>query len=283
MESGKNALTIIKNLYPSMHKIEKKIAKFILDNPNDVMNITVAKMAKELDVAQSSIIRFCKIIGFSGFSKLKLNLAQNLIKHENLIYKDIKLEDNINTITTKVFSSSIQTLRESLQFIDIKQLELAVNTIMTAKRVEFYGVGTSATLAQDVYYRLMRIGIPAYGIVDPHVFRISASMMDEDCVAMGISYTGNSRDTVEALKIAKSKGAKTICLTSFFKSHITEYADIELVVPTQETKLIQEAISSRIAQIAVLDSIYTCIAVKRFDATVEHIESMNEILGNLRL
>ena len=122
MESNKNALTIIRNLYPSMHKIEKKIAEFILEHPNDVVNMTVAKMAKELDIAQSSIIRFCKIIGFSGFSKLKLNLAQNVIKHENLIYKDIKLEDSINTIATKVFSSSIQTLKESLQFLDIKAI-----------------------------------------------------------------------------------------------------------------------------------------------------------------
>ena len=117
----------------------------------------------------------------------------------------------------------------------------------------------------------------------PMFFRISASMLNEDSVAMGISYTGRSKDTVEALRIARSKGAKTICLTSFFKSKITEYSDIELVVPTQETKLIQEAISSRIALIAILDSIYTCVAARRFDITVDHIENMNEILSSLRL
>ena len=284
MNSNKNILPIISNLYPSMHKTEKKIAGLILEDPNNVINMTVAEIAKELEIAQSSIIRFCKTIGLSGFSELKINLAQNIAKPQDIIYKDIKLGDGIDSITAKIFSSYAQTLKESLEFIDIKQLEFAVNAIFSAKRVEFYGVGTSSNLAQDIYYRLMRIGIPAYAVVDPHIVRISASMLDEDCVAMGISYTGRSKDTVEALKIAQSKGAKTICLTSFLKSDITKYSDINLTIPTQETKIVQlEAMSSRIIHTAILDIIYTYVAVKRFKNTARHIENMNEILSTVRL
>jgi RpiR family carbohydrate utilization transcriptional regulator len=132
-------------LYPSLHRVEKKIAGFILENPETIIYMPIAKMAKDLEVAESSIVRFCKTIGFDGFKQLKINLVKNLENPEKLIYEDINKNDSHHEIINKVFSSSIRTLEESLQTIDENRFSMAVEAMLKAKRIEFYWVGTSST------------------------------------------------------------------------------------------------------------------------------------------
>ncbi len=283
MDNNRNILLIIKNMYSSLHRVEKKIAGFILENPETIIYMPIAQMAKELEVAESSIVRFCKTIGFDGFKQLKINLIRNLENPEKLIYEDINRSDSHHDIIKKVFSSSIRTLEESLQTIDKNQFSMAVEAILGAKRIEFYGVGTSSTLVQDAYYRFMRIGLPVYAVVDPHISRVSASTMDDKCLAIGISYKGRTRDTIETLEIAKSKGAKTMCITCFPLSPITKISDIQIIMPTSEAKIMREAISSRISQIAIIDSLYTAVALEKFDTVVDHIENLSDILNSVRL
>ncbi|HOJ09409.1 MAG TPA: MurR/RpiR family transcriptional regulator [Clostridiales bacterium] len=283
MDNNRNVLLIIKSLYPSLHRVEKKIAGFILENPETIIYMPIAQMAKDLEVAESSIVRFCKIIGFDGFKQLKISLVKSLENPEKIIYEDINKNDSQHEIINKVFSSSIRTLQESLQTIDENQFTMAVEAMLKAKRIEFYGVGTSSTLAQDAYYRFMRIGLPVYAVVDPHVCRVSASTMDNTCLAIAISYKGRTRDTVETLEIAKSKGARTMCITCFPQSPITKVSDIQIIMPTSEAKIMREAISSRIAQIAIIDSLYTAVALEKFDTVVDHIEDLSDILSSVRL
>ncbi len=282
MEKEKSGLLTIKSLYTSLYESEKKIADFILEQPEAVVNMTVAKIAEKTGVAESSIVRFCQRLGFNGFTQLKINLARNLRKPEELILEDISRSDDIHTITSKVFTSSIQALIDSLKMLDMEELERAVGLLMEAKHIEFYGVGSSAPIALDAYYRFMRIGFKAYAATDPHVSRISASMLDSGCVAVGISHTGRTKDTVRDIEIAKSRGAKIICITSYQDSPIARLSDAKLITFTSETKLMKEAISSRIAQIALLDSLYTCMALKKYETVIENIENMNEILDELR-
>lgn len=283
MNKNSNILLIIKRLYPSFHRVEKKIAKFILKNSEKIPYMSIGQISKDLNVAESSIVRFSKTIGLDGFKQLKINLTKSLKDPEELIYEDIKKNDSQHEIINKVFLNSIKTLKESLQTIDENQFSMAVEAILMAKRIEFYGVGSSSILAQDAYYRFMRIGIPVFAVVDPHVSRISASTMDGTCLAIGISYTGRTRDTIETLEIAKNEGAKTMCITCFPRSKITKVSDIQIVTPTSEIKILREAISSRIVQIAIIDSLYTAVALKKIDTVVNRIENLSEILNTTRL
>ena len=282
MQDHANCLVTIRSQYPDMHDVEKKIADFILKWPEIAVNMTVAQVAKETGVADSSIIRFCQRLGFDGFTQLKINIARNLKKPEELILEDICKEDDPFTITSKVFASSIRALTETVNMLDKQELADAVDVLLEAKRIEFYGVGTSANLAADAYYRFMRIGLPAYAATDPHIMRMSASMLDANCAAVGISHTGRTRDTVRTLEIARSKGAKTVCITSYMKSPIVEVSDIKLITSTPETRILKEALSSRIVHIALLDSLYTSVALRKYEAVVENLENMTEILNEMR-
>jgi RpiR family transcriptional regulator, carbohydrate utilization regulator len=277
-----SCLITIRSLFPSMHEAEKKIAAIILEQPEVVVNMTVAQVSAKTGVAESSIVRFCQKLSFSGFAQLKINLAKNLKKPEELILEDINRNDDSYTVTSKVFSSSIQALGDSIKMLDKIELQRAIDTLLKAKRIEFYGVGTSASIAMDAYYRFMRIGLNAYAATDPHISKVSANMLNSESVAVGISYTGRTKDTVRALEIAKNKGALTICITSYLESPIAQLADIKLVCSTAETKFMKEAISSRIVQIALLDSLYTCVALKKYDMVIENIENLTEILSEMR-
>jgi RpiR family carbohydrate utilization transcriptional regulator len=283
LNEQRDIILVIKSLYPSLHRVEKRIADSILVNPERIIYLSITQLANELDIAESSIVKFCKTLGAEGFKQLKINLAKSMENPEKLIYEDIERKDTPSEILNKVFSGSIQTLRESLETIDKKQFELAVEAILKAKRTEFYGVGTSATLAMDAYYRFMRIGLPVYAATDPHISRMSAATMFSGCTAIGISYKGRTRDTVETLKIAKSKGATTICITCFQASPIAKVSDIKIIVSTREAKIMREAISSRIAQIALIDSLYTAVAIRKFDTVVERIEEISDILDTVRI
>ncbi len=282
MKEYSNCLVAIKSNYPDLHDVEKKIADFILKEPETAVNMTVAQVAKKAGVADSSIIRFCQGLGYDGFTQLKINIARNLKKPEELIMEDISKDDGPLEITSKVFASSMRALAESVNLLDGDGLRSAVDLLLNAKRIEFYGVGTSASLASDAYYRFMRIGLPAYVATDPHVMRISAGLLDADCAAVGISHTGRTRDTVRTLEIARGKGAKTLCITSYMKSPIIEVSDIKLVTSTPETRFMKEAFSSRIAHIALLDSLYSCIALRKYESVVENLENMTEILNEMR-
>ncbi|MCM8901782.1 MurR/RpiR family transcriptional regulator [Caldicoprobacter algeriensis] len=280
--SENNCLAYIKSLYPSLFEVEKKIADFILAHPDTIIYMTVEQVAKSIGVAKSSIIRFCQKIGFNGFTQLKINIAKNIQKYEEPIPSDIEMGDDPLTVTKKIFTYSSQALKDTLEVLDAKELSRAVDAIATAKRLEFYGIGTSAPIALDAYYRFMRIGYPAYVATDPFISSVSASMLDSKCVAIGISHSGRTADIINALKIAKNKGATTICITGFAGSPITQIADIHLITSTGETRFRKEATASRIAQIALLDSLHACAVLRKYDRSISKMQEVAEILEQIR-
>jgi DNA-binding MurR/RpiR family transcriptional regulator len=265
-----------------MHKVEKKIADFIMNNQEKVLSMTVAQIAKHIDVAESSIIRFCQTVGYSGFSEFKVKLAQNSSVSKNPIFEDINSNDDARAITNKVFQVNINTLNDTLNMIDYNNINLAIETISKAKKIILCGVGSSAPIANDCYYRFMRIGLPAYSVTDSNISHISASMLDKDCLAIAISHSGRTREIVNTMKIAKKRNATTMCITSFLNTPLTAVSDIKLVISSTETTLYKEAISSRIAQIAILDSLYVGVALKNQEKVLPLIENMNNILEELR-
>ncbi|WP_105615203.1 MurR/RpiR family transcriptional regulator [Vallitalea okinawensis] len=283
MPSYQNPYLILKNLYPNMYNVEKKIADFILENKGLVSSMTIAHIAKELKIAESSIVRFSQTLGYSGFTALKLSLVRHSDNSSSSIYEDIDLDDDMVTVTKKVFNGNISVLQDSLNMIDFEKIKEAIDAIDNAKKIIFYGVGSSSTIANDFYYRFMRIGLPAQAITDPHISYLSASLLDEDCVAIAISHTGRTKEIIDNMKMAKSKNATTISVTSFLKSPLNDCSDIVLCISSKEIESLNEAIASRIAHITLLDSIYAGLALKRKDKVLPLIQNMNDILQRSRL
>lgn len=277
----RDALSALKKEYPRLSPAETRIADFILTNPARSCEMSVHELANNVSVSPSTIVRLSKSLGYSGFTQLKLGLVIAGQTY-NKILPQVTIMDSVSDIVRKVFLSGISTLKDTLQILEMKKIEEIVDLLTQANSIHFYGVGTSATICEDAYYRFMRIGLPAFFGIDSHIMRISAAKLKKGDIAIGISHCGGTFDTVDTLKIAKEHGAMTIAITSIRKSPICEVADIPIVISSDESQYPMEAISARIGHMAILDALCVALMVRNYDRSKEQIDEMNHIFEKLR-
>ena len=275
----KNVYAAIQSQYSTLSKVGKRIADYILADPVHITSISLQQMAAELDIAESSIIRFCKIVGCAGFSEVKLLLAKYSPKSVRTIFEDLSETDSISTISESVFSRNIDTLERALQLLDFEKIEQAVGVLSRAENILILGVGASGTIAEDFYIRLMRIGIRAVSLTDSHLMQIQASQCGPDTAVIAISHTGKTREIVSAVRTARECGAPTIGITGYPDTSLKEVSDICLELYSPE----QLFVSPRVAQFSLIDTLYVSLAIRRKDSVVQNIERMNEVLKPFRM
>lgn len=285
MNTQSNCLVKLQSILPSLRGVELKAASYILEHPDTVLNSPIAKLAAEIDIAESSIIRLCRKLGYSGFSALKINLASSI--HQNVQHNldDLPLTgDSLNAPQTlkHVFTQTSLALEQTLQIISHTEFERAANLLCQADSIVFFGIGTSAAIAQDAYYRFSRLGTNVSYAVDPYAMLLTASYLKSGSVAIGISHTGCSKETLRAMEKSKEQGAHTICITSYLNSPITKYSDVKLVTSAAENTVIHEAITSRITHLSLLDSLYTYLVVNNNQAYSEKLKKINEVMCKAR-
>lgn len=274
-----NALGRIRIAQPTMAKGARRIADFILDHPEDVVGMSVTELSEATDVSEGSIINFCRSIGLSGFQQLKLSLAQEIVQPVQFIHEDLLREDDLETVSRKVFHSGMQALRDTLSVLDTGALAAAVDAVRKAKRVEVYGIGSSAPIAEDAQYRMLRIGLDVRAVTDSHIQAISASRCDQDVATITISHSGATHETVAATRLAREAGATTIVITNFARSPIRAYADIVLTTMARETRFRTEAITSRIAQLCVVDALIAGLALADYDRATDVLKKTFDVLS----
>ena len=274
-----NVYAAIQSQYSTLSKVGKRIADYILADPVHITSISIQQMAAELDIAESSIIRFCKIVGCAGFSEVKLLLAKYSPKSVRTIFEDLSETDSISTISESVFSRNIDTLERALQLLDFEKIEQAVGVLSRAENILILGVGASGTIAEDFYIRLMRIGIRAVSLTDSHLMQIQASQCGPDTAVIAISHTGKTREIVSAVRTARECGAPTIGITGYPDTPLKEVSNICLELYSPE----QLFVSPRVAQFSLIDTLYVSLAIRRKDSVVQNIERMNEVLKPFRM
>ncbi|MBU0556464.1 MAG: MurR/RpiR family transcriptional regulator [Alphaproteobacteria bacterium] len=274
-----NALGRIRVAQAGMAKSAQRIAEFILEQPETIVGMSVTELSEATGVSEGSVINFCRSIGLSGFQQMKLSLAQEIVQPVQFIHEDLDRADDMETICRKVFHSGIQALRDSLSVLDADALAKAVAAVRAAKRVEVYGIGSSAPIAEDTQYRMLRIGLDVRAVTDSHVQAISASRCDEDVATITISHSGATHETVAATRLAKEAGAKTIVVTNFARSPIQAYADIVLFTMARETRFRTEAMTSRIAQLCVIDALIAGLALADYDNATEALKKTFDVLS----
>ena len=274
----KNVYAAIQSQYATFSKVGKRIADHIIADPVHITSISIQQMAAELDIAESSIIRFCKILGCTGFSEMKLLLAKYSPKSVRTIFEDLSETDSIQTISESVFGRNIDTLERALQLLDFQKIEQAVDVLSRAENILILGVA-SGTIAEDFYIRLMRIGFRAVALTDSHLMQIQASLCMPNTAVIAISHTGKTCEIVSAVRTAKEHGAQTIGITGFPDTPLKQVCDICLELYSPE----QLFVSPRVAQFSLIDSLYVSLAVRRKDSVVQNIQRMNEVLQPLRM
>ena len=282
MNESANVLLMIESLLPDMHRVERQIATAILQSPESVIHMTVSQLSGQTGVAQSSIIRFCRTLGFEGYRQLKIEIALVLQDKGDVIMDDIQLDDDISTVCSKVFSVGSQTLEEALKGLNMVEMETVVKKMLQAKRVFFFAMGFSAPVAQDAASRFMRAGFPAQAGVDPHICLALANTMDTGCLVIGISHMGRTPELLRALDVAKSRHATVVSVTSTMRSPITEIANHNLILVSRESQYMREAITSRIGHIVLLDCLYVCASLCEHEKSSKTMKSYVKLLNQAR-
>lgn len=279
MAQPNGSLLRLESVAPQLSKKEKLVADYILAHPGEVIHQSITELADCVGVAESTIFRLCKRIGFDGYQGFKISLARDVVKPMENIYQEINESDGPDQLMDKVFQGHIQGLQDTLQLCEKKSMETAIDKLAGAKRVDFYGSGGSAVIAHDAVHKFMRTGLLCQAFEDGHIQVMNAAMLDSSCVAFGISHSGSNKDVLQAIEEAKKAGAYTIGLTQFAKSPMTQTCDLVLQTRSRETLYRSEALTSRLIQLAVIDVLYVGVAIKRKRETLIGLEKIREAIA----
>lgn len=273
----------IQKYYCDLTPAERKIAEFILSSPQEVTSMTVHQLAERCTVASSAVTRFCKSIHLKGFADLKLSLAR-----EQGIPKDVpqmpafEQEDGTDQIIRKVFSSSVQTLQDTLAIIDSEKIGKMADILIHARRIFLFGIGTSAIVATDAQYRLSQLGLWATACTDMVLMNVTAINLGKDDMVIAISHSGRTKAVVDAVRHARKAGACTLAITSFSDSLLYKESDLAVCVFADEISYPVEAVSARLAHICLIDALTMVLAAQDFDNFADHMKARNTILDEIR-
>jgi RpiR family transcriptional regulator, carbohydrate utilization regulator len=278
-----NCLGKIRSYYVRFSEKEKKIADYILENPEKIIHSTINEVAEDLKVADATVFRFCKRIGFKGYQAMKIALASEIMTPIQQIHEQITEKDDEKTVAEKIFQSNNRSLENTLQILDFDSIKKAVSLLLHAKRIEFYGTGGSSVIAMDAYHKFLRTGIAAFAFMDSHFQLMAATQLTPDDVAVMISHSGTNKDTIRILDAANENGAKTIGITSFPKSPLSQKVDVSLITSAEETEYRSEALASRISQLSLIDALYVNVMIKNKGKANRSLDKIREAISETRM
>ena len=278
-DSRRALLTYIKGILASLNPTDRLIADCVLADPERVISSSIAQLKDDCGASVGAIVAFCRRLGLTGFAEFKIALARDLAQsgmpaghgHEN------------GTLLERVFQVHSQSLIETLQVNPPAQFEKIAQIIDKSRRVELFSIGLSYPVAHTAYCKFLLLGLQASAHFDSHIQLIAATQLDKADVAIGISLSGTTRETVECLEVAKAKGATTICLTNAMQSPITSHSDFCLYATPSEIKYFQAPLASRVTQLALIDALFVFLALKHKTRTAAKLQQSGEELIKRRI
>jgi len=267
-------------MYHNFTKTERIISDYILSHIDEVIHDTAITLADKTETSASAIIRFSKILGYSGFTDLKIELAldANQIVEESLFSEKIENNDSLDTIIKKAKSSDSNIVNQTYALIDYEKLDAAIEALRKAKSIYLVGIGSSYICCLDLTYKLLRIHMHAVHHTDFDLLMTTMAYISSDDVVIGISYGGETIEVITALELAKEKGVTTIGITQLSKNTVHKLVDISLHVPTTERDLRLGAVTSRNASLIITDLLYLGLIRKDLDMYKEKLMASRQVI-----
>ena len=279
------SLLRLHELYESLTPSERRIADYFASNLDKLVDTSILEVAEACQTSKSAVVRLCKKSGYRGYKDFLNAVSADLAVRSSRMEEptDILPGSSISEICHIVTSNSIRSLENTLNVLDMDAMARAVEAISHAKRIDFYGVGSSGIIAQDAAFKFRRIGLNTFSSLDSHYQIISASTLAADDVAIVFSYYGETRDIIDSMTAAHKSGATVISITKFGKSTIAASSDIALHVASAETLTRSGAMSSRMVILQIVDMLFTAVASQNYDSVRETLNRTAEAVRSKRL
>ena len=276
----------IQNIYAALRPSERKVADYILSYKGKAGDLLIEELAKEAKVSQPTVVRFVKAAGYSSFRDFKYEMIQDETRkmaegrEEEIGLYGFRLSciDKLEEIPGKIITTSIQMLEETLKSIRKKEFERAVDAILEAENIVLYGVENSICTVNDLLTKLTYLGLNCRTYTDYYLQNVSARNLTRKDLAIGISYSGYSKNTVEMMQVAKKAGARTLVLTNFENALIAKYADI-LLCASHRQFFYGDTIFSRISQLALVDMLYAGVLNRNYPVLSKKLKKTSEIVS----
>jgi len=260
-----NILSAVKRMPESC----RSVAQYIVDNPRRVASLSIGELARLTGSNKTAVVRVCKLSGYRGYRELRAALLENrgFVRGTELLGFDVPpnadVSDDILDVAREVIKINLEVLQETLTLLDKAALGSSTDRILSASHVFLTGFGSSAPVAQDTYQRFLRLQIPSSVCTDPHVLASIAANLAPTDLLFCVTYSGETRDIIEALETAQRRKAATIAVTSVPDSSAARLSEIVLLSAVSRKPRAGETVASRVAQLAVVDVVTAIIALRK--------------------
>lgn len=266
---------------------ERKVAKYVSDNLDSMVGLSVEELALRSGSSQAAVVRFCKKVGCKGYRDFSIRLVGELAAAQRTnmrksAYSEIRAGDKAGNVIAKVCHHNIQAIEDTLSLMEPDQVEMAADRLFHAQRIDLYAMAASNLVAQDAQQKFMRINKRVTAYSDPHLQLSSASTLTPSDVAIALSWSGETREVLEAAELAKLNGAFIIAITRFGKVSLASYADVHFGLSAPEMAIRSGAMSSRIAQMTMIDILFTCVVSHHYQETAPYLERTRQVMRAIR-
>lgn len=281
-------LVQMRAIYPELRPSEKRIADQFLLHPEEAAELSIAELAHRCDTSTTSVVRFCKRLGYDHVRELRNHVLRDAARQTfdtaalPDVSGDIDRHDTLADIVAKVSLAETLSLADTAKVLDTESLRRSVEAITSAGRIDIFGVGASAIVGLDLQRKLVRIGHTALEWSDPHAAWTSAATLRPGNVAIAVSHSGSTTDTIEFLMLARRSGATTIAITNHSGAPLADQADIVLTTAARETGFRSGALGSRIAQLMVVDCIFIGVAQSNYDQSMSALRNTYAAVHHVR-
>lgn len=278
-----SCLQAIRNQYDGLTAAEQKVADCILAHGAEVPQWSVAELAARAGAAPSAVIRCCRALGLRGYADLKLRLTAEFAKNRQLNYAPyIDPADDDGAILDKVFAATVKSLHDTAEQLNRTALSRLIAQLANARHIYLYAVGTSAPLASEFCYRLMTLGRTAFAFTDVPSMKVSTLNVGPGDLAVGISHSGRTVATLDAMMLAQAAGADTACICGFPRSPLAQQCAVSLSISSDEMQYPVEAMSARVAMLSLIDAVTIALSARDYDDTVRRARQIHALVDSVR-
>ena len=267
----------IQSRLPEMSDAMAKIADYLLEHPQAPLKLSIGQLAEQAGTSAATVTRFCRMIGYAGYAPFRVSIATDLGRSTAReswttdIGRAFGPDDSPADVLSTLMNAHSRTLRETAAAIDLPAMKLISKRIADSHHVDIYGVGGSAMLGDEMQARLYRIGINTHMWAEVHSGLTSAAIQNKHSVAIGISNTGRTEETIQMLSEAGRSGAFTVAISNNPMSPLADVADMRIITSVHEQFLQPDDLSAKHGQLLVLDLLYLLIAQENFDRSTENL------------
>ena len=266
----------------SLSPAEAKVADVVLAAPAWVVQSPLAAVASRAGVSDPTVIRFSRSLGVDGYQTFRLRLAQSLATGGYLLHRDVDSTDSAPDLAAKVFERAARTLRDVAGQLDPARLEHAITLLAGARRIEFYGLGSSGIVAADARHKFFRLGLHAVAYSDPHVHGMAATMLSPGDVVVAISSTGRTIDLIASVELARDSGAAVIAIAPP-GSPLATRSTVPLGIAVDEDTDVYTPMTTRLVQLTLIDVLSIGVALRLGPELVKRLERARDSLRDKRL